>query len=479
MIDKKDYMMDIGLEVHIRLKTNSKLLSGSKNHFGGEMNTHINYIDLGLPGTLPLINCAAVRHAIKLGILLNSNISMYSHMDRKHYFYPDMSKGFQITQIQHPIIRDGYLDIQNAKRVTISHAHLEEDAGKLIHTEEGTLIDYNRCGVPLIELVTTPDLHTTDEVFDFLKTLRALVRDHDISDAHMEQGGFKIDVNVSVRRKDSKVLGQRCEIKNLNSFRLITRSLNYEFDRQLEEIINNRPIQQECLSFNEDKGANNVMRAKENAADYRYIPEYDVIPIHITPEMIQEVQKDISVTRSTDKFSESTSKADQVLIKKYPKAYAYFKELCNHTSYNLAFKWVYLYLVEVFNKMNIKFTCDLVPIEVLLDLISSVNSKSIDISNVKYIIEEYIISDTSISTLLHSFNLKLCDDATILAVCRNVISQEKEAVQSYVLGSTKILGFLVGKANKLCLEKGKPDSKKILHLLQEELESIKKQINNE
>lgn len=474
MINKNDYMMDIGLEVHIRLKTNSKLLSGSKNAPKGEPNRHTNHIDLGLPGTLPLMNACAVRQAIKLGILLNSEIAHYSHMDRKHYFYPDMSKGFQTTQMRYPILTGGYLDIPGNRRVSISHVHLEEDAGKLIHGEGGTLIDYNRCGVPLMELVTTPELHTTDEVFHFLKTLRALVCDHGISDANMEQGGFKIDVNVSVRRKDNEVLGQRCEIKNLNSFRLITRSLNYEFERHLEEIANNRPIPQECLSFSEDSGVNSAMRAKENAEDYRFLPEYDIPPIHITRELIAQVGKDIDSLTAMDKVSASTSEVDVALMKKYPKAYTYFKELCNHTPEDMAFKLVYLYLIPVFNKMQIQFTWELVPIEVLLEVISLVNSRSLDISNVRDILEEYVISDLNITELLANLNLRLCnDDEVIISMCKEVIAQEPETVAAYLSGSTKVLGYLVGKVSRLCATKGKPNPKKIISLLQRELNTIK------
>jgi aspartyl-tRNA(Asn)/glutamyl-tRNA(Gln) amidotransferase subunit B len=287
----------IGLEVHVQLSTHSKLFSGAATAYGAEPNTQACAIDLGLPGVLPVLNEETVKMAVKFGLSIGAKISYHSIFARKNYFYPDLPKGYQISQYELPIVYQGYLDVTlddgQVKRVGITRAHLEEDAGKSIHEEttDRSGIDLNRAGTPLIEIVSEPDLRCAREAVAYLKTLHALVRYLDISDGNMQEGSFRCDANVSIRPVGQKEFGTRAEIKNINSFRFVERAINYEIERQIDILEAGGKVMQETRLYDADKHETRSMRSKEEAMDYRYFPDPDLLPIVLDQAYIDNIAK--------------------------------------------------------------------------------------------------------------------------------------------------------------------------------------------
>lgn len=295
MTSYKGYIMTIGLEVHVELKTDSKIFCSCSTDFGASANTQTCPICLGMPGTLPVMNIKVVEYAIMAGLATDCKISLNSKMDRKNYFYPDLPKAYQISQYDMPLCINGYLDIVTAegeKRINITRIHLEEDAGKLIHDDEkGTMIDCNRCGVPLIEIVTEPDFESTEQVGIFLNKLRTILLNLGISDCRMNEGSFRADVNLSVRKETDKLLGTRTEMKNLNSFAFIQKAIEYEFVRQVDSLLADKKIVQETRRYDEKNKKTYSMREKEDADDYRYFPDPDLVPINLTDEYVQSIKR--------------------------------------------------------------------------------------------------------------------------------------------------------------------------------------------
>ena len=286
----------IGLEIHAQLATNSKIFSGSSTAYGAEPNTQACLIDLGMPGVLPVLNQEAVRMAVKFGLAISAHIAPRSIFARKNYFYPDLPKGYQISQYELPIVGQGYVDIElddgSTKRVGITRAHLEEDAGKSLHEDfhGKSGIDLNRAGTPLLEIVSEPDMRSAKEAVAYMKKLHALVRYLGVCDGNMQEGSFRCDANVSVRRP-GQPFGTRAELKNLNSFRFIERAINYEVERQIEIIESGGKVVQETRLYDPDKHETRSMRGKEDANDYRYFPDPDLLPVEVTPEFVASVRE--------------------------------------------------------------------------------------------------------------------------------------------------------------------------------------------
>ncbi len=288
----KGYEAVVGLEIHVELKTKTKMFCSCANRFGAEPNTLCCPTCLGLPGALPTLNERAVEYAVMAGIALDCKVNHISQMARKNYFYPDLPKGYQITQDRHPILENGFLDLDDGKRVNIERIHIEEDAGKLIHRGDQTLVDYNRCGVPLIEIVTRPDIENAEQAKNFLKKLRTVLLYIGISDCKMNEGSLRCDVNLSVRKKGAP-LGVRTEMKNINSFQFVAKAIEYEYRRQVDLLEKGESIRQETRRFDEATGKTLTMRTKESAADYRYFPEPDIPTVYVSDETVETIRKEL------------------------------------------------------------------------------------------------------------------------------------------------------------------------------------------
>ena len=290
----RKYEMTVGLEVHVELKTASKMFCSCPVSFGDLPNTHICPICMGLPGALPSLNARAIEYAVKAGLALNCSISEISYMDRKNYFYPDLPKAYQISQYDLPLCYDGYLDIGNGRKIGINRIHVEEDAGKLIHKKNGdTLIDYNRCGTPLIEIVSAPDIHSAEEAKIYLKKLRAILLCLGISDCKMNEGSMRCDVNISAKPLGSCENGERTEIKNINSFSFVAKAIDAEFARQTELLEAGEQVRRETRRYNVSSGKTEQMRAKESAEDYRFFREPDLLPVKVSIEQIESIRKSL------------------------------------------------------------------------------------------------------------------------------------------------------------------------------------------
>ena len=287
------YQPVIGLEIHAELLTDSKVFCTCQNEFGGSENTRVCPRCSGLPGTLPLLNQGAVRLAAKAGFALDCTVNNYSAFDRKNYFYPDLPKAYQITQFDHPICTGGYITVTGGKDIRINHIHIEEDAGKLVHDDyEGiSMADYNRCGVPLIEIVTEPDFRSIEEVQDFVEKLALRLKYAGVCDAKMEQGSMRVDVNISIMPVGSTEFGTRAELKNLNSLKAIGRAIEYEINRQAEILDNGGTVIQETRRYNDNHGDTKALRSKEDAQDYRYFPEPDIPPVFLSDEEIEDIRR--------------------------------------------------------------------------------------------------------------------------------------------------------------------------------------------
>lgn len=451
------FKMDIGLEVHIRLNTNSKLFSSSANLFGDLPNIHANAIDLGMPGTLPLINREAVTLAIKLGLALKAHINASSYFYRKHYFYPDSSKGYQITQHGQTILTGGYLLIKgdgSDKKIRISHCHIEEDAGKLIHNDLYSQVDYNRAGVPLIELVTFPDFSSAKEVSEFLHSLKSLVQRLDISTGNMEEGAFKADVNISVRDIKSGILGTKCELKNLNSLRLISQAINYEYERQTALLKQGLAIFQETRQYNASKASTISIRSKENAYDYRYIIDPDIPPMFITREDIAQIESTLPpyFLNDTEDIAFKNLKEKQIdFLIQHPNINEYYKIVASQLDNVTAYNWVCVELLNIFQKISIPFSNHIISPQVLIDVVNYVKEDVISVKSARAILEICPYSNKTIKDLINTMNLAQDNNSIkIEEICMQIIYKNLEAVKTYKRGKSKVLGFLVGEVLKFC-----------------------------
>ena len=336
------YEMVIGLEVHVELATKTKIFCGCTTKFGGAPNTHTCPVCTGMPGTLPVANKKVVEFAVAAGLATNCEITRYNKFDRKNYFYPDLPKAYQISQLYLPICRNGHVDIETAagqKAVGIHEIHMEEDAGKLVHDPwlDETMVDYNRCGVPLIEIVSEPDFRSVEEIKAYLQKLRATILYTGVSDCKMNEGSLRVDVNLSVRKKGEETLGTRTEMKNLNSFQFIARAVEYEFRRQVEALEAGEEIIQETRRFDQASGKTFSMRRKEDANDYRYFPDPDLPPIEVSPDLLRELQAQIPVLPDQRKkeyvkrFGLTDYAAEQITLSR--EAADYFEQAARRTRY--------------------------------------------------------------------------------------------------------------------------------------------------
>ena len=457
----------IGLEVHLQLNTKTKIFCACRNEFGNAPNSNTCPVCLGLPGTLPVLNRQVLNSGIKAGLALNCSINSFVKFDRKNYYYPDLPKGYQISQYDFPIAKNGFLDITvdgNTKRIGITRAHLEEDAGKLIHDAVNacSLVDYNRTGTPLIEIVSEPDMRSSQEAYDYLTALKLILQYLNISDCDMEKGSLRCDANVSIRPLGATKLGTKAELKNLNSFSAVKRAIDFEVGRQTGIILSGGEIIQETLLWDEAKSRTVSMRSKEQAHDYRYFPEPDLVPFIVSDTVIDKIRQTIpelpqaKLTRFMGQYQLSAYDAG-ILIQ--DQMIADFFEVCAK-SFPQAKKvsnWVNGPVLKELNERKMSVVdLKLTPTN-LVKLITRVEDGTISNIAAKELLTDIVLSGKDVDTLISEKGMaQVSDDASLESIVDEILAQNEKAVLEIRSGKTTAMGFLVGQAMKKAQGKANP-----------------------
>ena len=447
----KGYEMVIGLEVHVELKTKTKIFCNCKTDFGAEPNTHVCPVCMGMPGTLPVLNKKVVDYAIKAGLATNCSIARFSKQDRKNYFYPDLPKAYQISQYDLPLCEHGYVGIETAdgsKRIGITRIHIEEDAGKLVHDAKlGTLIDCNRCGVPLIEIVSEPDIRSAEEADAYLRKLRAAILYTGVSDCKMNEGSLRCDVNLSVR-KPGEPFGTRTEMKNINSFQFIAKAIDYEYRRQVDALESGESVVQETRRFDADSGKTYSMRKKEDANDYRYFPDPDLPPIVITEEKLAALKAEIPMLPDERKklYTETyglTAYDSEVITNELAVADYFEKTACATRYPKLAANMLITDILRSYDSENGDLPVKPERLAALADLLGD---GKINSSTGKKIVGELLVSDFDPAVYVAEHGLEQINDRAVLEqAVREVLMSDAKSVASYKAGKTAALKALVGK----------------------------------
>ena len=464
---REDYETVIGLEVHAELSTKTKIFCSCPTEFGAEPNTHICPICMALPGALPTLNEKVVEYAVKAGLATNCEIEKNSKNDRKNYFYPDLPKSYQISQFDKPLCKNGYIEIDDdngkPKKVRILRIHIEEDAGKLNHNEfsGGSLVDLNRAGVPLIEIVSEPDIRSSGEADRYLKKLKSILQYIDVSDCEMEEGSLRADVNVSVH-KIGEPFGTRHEMKNMNSFKSIQRAIDYESEEQISDYENNKEVEQESKRWDDVAGRTYTMRTKENAEDYRYFPEPDLVAIKLSDEYIENIKNNLPEMPESRKkrymeeigLSEkdanalTSSKAYSDIFEKAGKICGNYKAVCN---------WLTSDIARILNEKEmepeqIPFTA-----EELAEFVKIIDNGEISTKIGKTVLEEMFENPRSPKKIVEEKGLlQISDEASIRKVVDDVLSKNPQSIIDYKNGKDRALGYLVGQAMKETHGKANP-----------------------
>ena len=460
------YEVIIGLEVHAQVLSESKLFSTSSTKFGSEPNTQVSLVDAAFPGMLPVINEHCIKQAVKTGIGLKAKINKRSIFDRKNYFYADLPQGYQISQYKDPIVGEGSvtLDMPNGeKNIGIERLHLEQDAGKSIHDidPQNTLVDLNRSGVALMEIVSKPDLRSLDEVNAYIKKLRSIMRYLGTCDGNMQEGSLRADVNVSVRKKGDKKLGTRCEIKNVNSIKFMQMAIDFEANRQVDVIEEGGSIDQETRLFDTKKNETRSMRSKEDAHDYRYFPDPDLLPLELNDNYIDQIKKDIpelpdeKKKRFIEKFKLSPYEAN-ILVSDIEIS-KYFEEVSKNSDVKLATNWITGELFALLNEKNIEITESPISSKNLSKLINLIKDGTISGKIAKSVFEIMRDGDKDPITIVEEKGLKQQSDPKELEnLINKVITENPKNVEAYKLGKDKLFGFFVGQVMKEMRGKGNP-----------------------
>ncbi|ADL69566.1 glutamyl-tRNA(Gln) amidotransferase, B subunit [Thermoanaerobacterium thermosaccharolyticum DSM 571] len=473
-----NYEAVIGLEVHAELLTKTKIFCNCTTEFGGEPNTHVCPVCLGLPGTLPVLNKKVVEYAVKAGLALNCEISKFSKMDRKNYFYPDLPKAYQISQYDLPLCKNGYVEIETSdgvkKKIGLTRIHIEEDAGKLMHENiDGSLVDYNRAGVPLIEIVSEPDMRTPEEAYLYLTKLKSVLEYSEVSDCKMQEGSLRVDTNVSVRPVGSNEFGTKIELKNLNSFKAVQRALEYEIKRQIKLIENREKIVQETRRWNEQKGVTESMRSKEEAHDYRYFPEPDLVPIIVSDEWKEEIRKSLpempeyKKERFVSQYGIPEYDASVITSSK-PLADFFEKCALEYSSAKIISNWIMGEMMRLLKETGKEI--DEVPIKPhqMASLLNLIDNGTITGSIAKTVFEDMFMTGKNPEEIVEEKGLKqLSNEDELREIAIKVIKDNPKSVEDYKNGKDKAIGFLVGQMMKAT--KGKANPQLANKLLKEEL----------
>lgn len=444
------YELVAGLETHVELSTKTKIFCSCTTEFGGEQNTHCCPICTGMPGTLPKLNEKVVDYAIMAGLATNCKISKISKMDRKNYVYPDLPKAYQISQYDMPLCKDGFIELSNGRKIRINRIHIEEDAGKLIHQMGDTLIDYNRGGVPLIEIVTEPDIRSVEEAKEYVEKLQLIMKYIGISDCKMQEGSMRCDVNISVKEKGSEKFGTRTEIKNMNSITFMTKAMEYEYKRQIDAIESGNKIYQETLRYDEKNNVTLSMRGKEDAHDYRYFREPDLVTINVSQEKVEKLKNllpenpDTKLKRYMNDLG--LSEMDANLIVKYKKIAEFFdsasKGLKNKKIVsNLIIGQIFKHLEndDEKEKFNINISCNQ-----LRDLALMVDNERIKINLAKSVLDRMIKTGKDAKEFISEEDMADISEGVIIELCKNAINSNEKAVNDYKNGKEKAIKSLVG-----------------------------------
>jgi len=479
-MSREDYEVVIGLEVHSELSTKTKIFCSCDTKFGSKPNTQVCPICMAMPGTLPVLNEKVVEYAVKAGLATNCEISRDSKNDRKNYFYPDLPKSYQISQFDKPLCKKGCLEIETdegKKKIGITRIHIEEDAGKLNHDElgGGTLVDLNRAGVPLIEIVSEPDLRSKEEVESYLRKLKSILEYIEVSDCKMQEGSFRADVNVSVRKKGETKLGTRTEMKNMNSFRSITRGIDYEIDRQIDVIEDGKKVEQETLRWDDVSGKTFSMRDKEDAQDYRYFPEPDLVSIKLSEEYIENIKKTLPEMpesrkqRYVEKYMLSEKDAKLITSSKFlSDLFENAIEICNNPK--AINNWIISDISRILNEKEME------AIEIpfnsiqLANLVILIDKETISSSIGKKVIVELFENPRDPEEIIKEKGwIQISDEGAIKEVVIKILNANPTSIADYKAGKEKALGFLVGQAMKET--KGKANPQLLNKLFLEELKN--------
>ena len=477
---RNKYEAVIGLEVHAQLLTNTKAYSSDINAYGAAPNTHTSPITLGHPGTLPVMNKKSIEFAIKLGIALNCKIAEHQYFARKNYFYPDLPKGYQITQDKTPICTEGFIDLKQkegpAKRIGITRIHMEEDAGKSIHDVDvyDTLVDLNRAGTPLLEIVTEPDMRSSKQAYQYLIEIRKLVRYLEICDGNMEEGSLRCDANISVRLNGATELGTKVEVKNMNSIRNVQKAIEFEIERQIEVLETGGELSQETRGFDALNGSTISMRSKEAANDYRYFPEPDLQPLHVDENQIQMVKSDmpplpdflynkyVSELKLSDYDALNLTESKQIAL--------FFEQLITHTkSYKAAANWIMGSVKSYLNENGVEIQDFPIEAEALAGLIELIDEGQISstIASQK-IFPEMLVTNESAKQIAERMNLvQVSDEDGLIGFIDKVILDNPSEVERFKNGEQQLIGFFMGQLMRV--SKGKADPKIANSLIRKKL----------
>ncbi len=466
-MSKQDYEAVIGLEVHAELSTKTKIFCSCKTTYGGAPNTQVCPVCMAMPGALPTLNEKVVEYAVKAGLATNCTISQDSKNDRKNYFYPDTPRAYQISQYDKPLCEHGYIEIEddegNKKKIGITRIHIEDDAGKLNHDEfgGGTLVDFNRAGVPLIEIVSEPDIASAGEAEKYLKKLKSILEYIEVSDCKMQEGSFRADVNVSVHKK-GEPFGTRTESKNMNSFRSIVREIDYEIERQIDIIENGGTVTQDTLRWDDVSGKTFVMRTKENADDYRYFPEPDLVAIKLSTEYIENVRKSLPelpesrYERYLNEYKLSEKDAKILVSSKYlSNLFEEAGKICEN--YKSVSNWIISDISRILNEKEME--PNQIPFEAkhLANLVSLIDKGTISSKIAKDVLEEMFENPREPEEIIKEKGwIQISDEGEIKKIVLEILEANPQSIADYKAGKDRALGFLVGQAMKATKGKANP-----------------------